>query len=33
MAVMIRAEGLAESFGTTRALDGVDVEVEAGTVP
>jgi ABC-type Na+ transport system ATPase subunit NatA len=32
MAVMIRAEGLAKSFGTTRALDGVDVEVEAGTV-
>jgi oleandomycin transport system ATP-binding protein len=32
MAVMIRAEGLGKSFGTTRALDGVDLEVEAGTV-
>jgi len=32
MAVMIRTEGLAKSFGTTRALDGVDLEVEAGTV-
>src|SRR5215207_2192367 len=32
MAVMIQAEGLAKSFGTTRALDGVDLEVAAGTV-
>jgi hypothetical protein len=32
MAVMVRTEGLAESFGTTRALDGVDLAVEAGTV-
>jgi oleandomycin transport system ATP-binding protein len=32
MAVMIRTDGLAKSFGTTRALDGVDLEVEAGTV-
>ncbi|HET9291495.1 MAG TPA: ATP-binding cassette domain-containing protein, partial [Actinomycetes bacterium] len=32
MAVMIRTEGLAKAFGTTRALDGVDLEVEAGTV-
>ena len=32
MAVMIRTEGLAKSFGTTRALDGVDLEVAAGTV-
>jgi oleandomycin transport system ATP-binding protein len=32
MAVMIRAEGLAKSFGTTRALDGVDLEVAQGAV-
>jgi oleandomycin transport system ATP-binding protein len=32
MAFMIQAEGLAKSFGTTRALDGVNLEVEAGTV-
>src|SRR4249919_939116 len=32
MSVAIQAEGLAKSFGTTRALDGVDLEVEAGTV-
>ena len=32
MAVMIRTEGLAKSFGTTRALDGVDLEVTGGTV-
>jgi oleandomycin transport system ATP-binding protein len=28
----IRAEGLAKSFGKTRALDGVDLEVRPGTV-
>jgi ABC-2 type transport system ATP-binding protein len=28
----IRAEALARSFGTTRALAGVDLEVEAGTI-
>jgi oleandomycin transport system ATP-binding protein len=32
MAVMIRADGLVRSFGTTRALDRVDLEVEGGTV-
>src|SRR4029453_19037014 len=32
MSVAIQAEGLAKSFGTTRALDGVDLEVAAGTV-
>jgi energy-coupling factor transporter ATP-binding protein EcfA2 len=32
MAAMIRTEGLAKAFGTTRALDGVDLEVAAGTV-
>jgi oleandomycin transport system ATP-binding protein len=32
MAVMIRTEGLAKSFDTTRALDGVDLEVAGGTV-
>ena len=32
MAVMIQAEGLAKSFGRTRALDGVDLEVASGTV-
>jgi oleandomycin transport system ATP-binding protein len=32
MAVMIRAEGLAKRFGATQALDGVDLEVESGTV-
>ena len=32
MTVSIRVEGLAKSFGSTRALDGVDLEVEAGTV-
>jgi oleandomycin transport system ATP-binding protein len=32
MAVTIRTEGLAKSFGTTRALDGVDLVVRAGTV-
>jgi oleandomycin transport system ATP-binding protein len=32
MAAMIRAEGLAKAFGTTRALDGVDLEVAAGTM-
>jgi oleandomycin transport system ATP-binding protein len=32
MAVMIQAEGLAKSFGTTRALDGVNLNVQAGTV-
>jgi oleandomycin transport system ATP-binding protein len=29
---MIRARGLARNFGTTRALDGVDLDIEAGTV-
>jgi oleandomycin transport system ATP-binding protein len=32
MAGMIRLEGLAKQFGSTRALDGVDLEVAAGTV-
>src|SRR5215203_3923 len=32
MAVMIQAEGLAKSFGRTRALGGVDLEVASGTV-
>jgi oleandomycin transport system ATP-binding protein len=32
MSVAIQAEGLAKSFGTTRALDGVDLEVASGTV-
>jgi oleandomycin transport system ATP-binding protein len=32
MTVVIRAEGLAKSFGSTRALDGIDLEVESGTV-
>jgi oleandomycin transport system ATP-binding protein len=32
MAVMIRTEGLAKSFGTTRALARVDLEVASGTV-
>jgi oleandomycin transport system ATP-binding protein len=32
MAGMIRVEGLAKQFGSTRALDGVDLEVAAGTV-
>jgi oleandomycin transport system ATP-binding protein len=32
MAVMIRTEGLAKAFGTTRALDGVHLEVERGAV-
>ena len=32
MAVVIRADGLVRSFGTTRALDRVDLEVEGGTV-
>ena len=32
MAVMIWAEDLAKRFGTTRALDGVGLEVESGTV-
>jgi oleandomycin transport system ATP-binding protein len=32
MSVAIQAESLAKSFGTTRALDGVDLEVAAGTV-
>jgi oleandomycin transport system ATP-binding protein len=32
MAAMIRTEGLAKAFGTTRALDGVDLEVEQGAV-
>jgi oleandomycin transport system ATP-binding protein len=30
--VAIQAEGLAKSFGKTRALDGVDLEVASGTV-
>ena len=32
MSVAIQAEGLAKSFGKTRALDGVDLEVASGTV-
>jgi len=32
MTVAVRAEGLAKTFGATRALDGVDLEVEGGTV-
>jgi ABC-2 type transport system ATP-binding protein len=28
----VRAEGLAKTFGRTRALDGVDLEIPAGTV-
>jgi oleandomycin transport system ATP-binding protein len=32
MTMAIRAEGLAKSFGTTRALDGIDLEVAPGTV-
>jgi len=30
--VAIRAEGLVKRFGETRALDGLDLEVAAGTV-
>ena len=30
MTMVIRAEGLAKAFGTTRALDGVDLEVASG---
>jgi hypothetical protein len=32
MAVMFCTEGLARSFGARRALDGVELEVAAGTV-
>ena len=32
MTVAIQAESLAKSFGKTRALDGVDLEVASGTV-
>jgi ABC-2 type transport system ATP-binding protein len=32
MAMMIEAQGLRKSFGETQALDGLDLEVEAGTV-
>jgi oleandomycin transport system ATP-binding protein len=32
MTAAIRVEGLQKRFGDTRALDGVDLEVEAGTV-
>jgi oleandomycin transport system ATP-binding protein len=32
MTIAIQAEGLAKSFGATRALDGIDLEVPAGTV-
>src|SRR5918993_1319501 len=32
MSVAIQAESLAKSFGTTRALDGFDLEVASGTV-
>jgi ABC-2 type transport system ATP-binding protein len=28
----VRAEGLVKTFGTTRALDGVDLEIPTGTV-
>ncbi|MDQ3579371.1 MAG: ATP-binding cassette domain-containing protein [Actinomycetota bacterium] len=30
--VAVRAEGLVKTFGSTRALDGVDLEIPAGTV-
>jgi ABC-type Na+ transport system ATPase subunit NatA len=33
MTVAIQTEGLTKSFGSTRALDGVDLAVESGTVP
>src|SRR5262245_41885919 len=32
MTTAIQATGLAKSFGATRALDGIDLEVPAGTV-
>ncbi|MGH8932536.1 MAG: ATP-binding cassette domain-containing protein [Egibacteraceae bacterium] len=32
MTIAIQAEGLAKSFGDIRALDGIDLEVPAGTV-
>lgn len=32
MSTVIRAEGLVKTFGRTRALDGLDLEVEAGEV-
>ena len=32
MAAVIRAEGLVKTFGRTRALDGLDLEVDAGEV-
>src|SRR5215218_6277349 len=32
MTTAIQAEGLAKSFGATRALDGIDLEVAEGTV-
>ena len=32
MTVAIQAQGLAKAYGVTRALSGVDLEVQAGTV-
>lgn len=32
MSLAIRAEGLVKRFGSTRALDGVDLQVETGTI-
>jgi oleandomycin transport system ATP-binding protein len=32
MTIAIQAEGLTKSFGATRALDGIDLDVRAGTV-
>ena len=32
MTIAIQAQGLAKSFGATRALDGIDLEAEEGTV-
>jgi oleandomycin transport system ATP-binding protein len=32
MTIAIQAKGLAKSFGATRALDGIDLEAEEGTV-
>jgi len=32
MTYSIVAEGLAKQFGTTRVLDGIDLEVPTGTV-
>ena len=32
MAVAIEAEGLVKTYGETRALDGLDLAVESGTI-